>query len=307
MATERSQRTSWQPIASRRPSTASSPSIDMHVIAAEVKGLAGASGTETKDRDTNCRATKARPVSRQSVVVAVCRPVGRYSRRRLAAAAAAATLVILVVVGLVARPKLSWPSRVPPGAPPVCSDGDDVLEHFRERKLRWQQHRPWTAALHSKLVGYAFARSLGVETANVYFCGKLEDLPAQWPAAWGRRLVVKPLDGHSSTGVVLLQDGVDVRSGQIISGGTDYARTVGIFDGARVANVSAERRTALENASLFLWQVPTPRRCMRTCCMYTLLCTLPEACTALSVAATAPVRHGRRDARRSQRQHPGRL
>ena len=46
-------------------------------------------------------------------------------------------------------------------------------------------------AINSKMIGFAFAESLGVRTPQLRFCGgTLMDLPDTWPSDWGQNIVI---------------------------------------------------------------------------------------------------------------------
>ena len=80
----------------------------------------------------------------------------------------------------------------------------DFLKSLRQRKRRWlkrprylARHGLWQAALNDKLLGYVYARSVGVATPAVLFCSAdgFAALPARWPEHWGCCFVIKPLVG----------------------------------------------------------------------------------------------------------------
>ena len=70
---------------------------------------------------------------------------------------------------------------------------EDYLVLVQERLQRWHNRRydpnMWPLIINDKLLGYAFAHSIGVRTPRVLFCSAdgLAGLPAKWPAAWGPR------------------------------------------------------------------------------------------------------------------------
>ena len=77
--------------------------------------------------------------------------------------------------------------------------------------------------LHNKIMGQTFARLNGVRTPKILFCGRLSELPVVWPREWGSRFVCKPLWGHSSKGVLLLVNHVELGSGRRFRGRDDVA------------------------------------------------------------------------------------
>ena len=107
--------------------------------------------------------------------------------------------------------------------PAACSDDVNILSLMPERLTRWKSgDRGWASALENKIVGWAFARSLGVATPRILHCAsRPADLPPAWPSQWGARFVVKPLHGSSALGVLLLDGGVDRLSNRTVRGRDD--------------------------------------------------------------------------------------
>lgn len=102
----------------------------------------------------------------------------------------------------------------------VCSADDDFLHLMHNRGWRPDDWR--RSVLQGKIAGAAFARSLGVRTPRVLFCGSPTELPTAWPADWGEKFVCKPLAAYTAMrGVLLLQRGVDKLSGQRFRGRDD--------------------------------------------------------------------------------------
>lgn len=97
-------------------------------------------------------------------------------------------------------------------APALCPSDEDLLVQFSSARRSWAKPktRPWMAELQNRFVGAGFARSLGVRTPRIFFCGLLSDLPEVWPAEWGTDFVCKPQWGASSMGVLVLRRGVEV-------------------------------------------------------------------------------------------------
>lgn len=87
--------------------------------------------------------------------------------------------------------------------------------------------------LCNKVVSMAFARSLGVRTASLLHYGPISTLPEQWPKEWGRHIVVKPLNGHSSFGILLLVDGWDLLSRRHYRGRADVRGAYSNATGAK--------------------------------------------------------------------------
>lgn len=108
---------------------------------------------------------------------------------------------------------------------PTCPAQYDFLSLLRKRHADWsgqlylRSHNLWQAAVNEKRLGYAFAESVGVRSPRLLCCScELAALPGKWPAHWGRDFVVKPPNGHSGRGVLLLSNGVDIFSGQRFDG-----------------------------------------------------------------------------------------
>ena len=106
----------------------------------------------------------------------------------------------------------------------------DYLKYLRRRQYRWQNnmtylrhHGLWQAAIDDKLIGYLYARSVGVATPSVLFCDPrgYSALPLEWPASWGCCFVLKPLFGYNDFGILLIENGVDRFSGTRLRGRRD--------------------------------------------------------------------------------------
>ena len=87
-------------------------------------------------------------------------------------------------------------------------------EIVQKRKQRWMEgqkdHRyNFIQMINSKLGGYMYATKLGVHTPRVIFCGMAKEIPTNMKS-FGNKYVIKPLYGHSSRGVKVVKDGVDV-------------------------------------------------------------------------------------------------
>lgn len=110
-----------------------------------------------------------------------------------------------------------------------CPLFTDYLALVRKRQVKWLnashvvRHGLWQRAIDDKLLGYIFARSVGVATPSVLFCdprGPLV-LPDVWPTSWGCCFAIKPLYGYNDFGVMLIEDGVDRFTGAWIRGRED--------------------------------------------------------------------------------------
>ena len=98
--------------------------------------------------------------------------------------------------------------RVRPGqgVPSACLPQHDILRSLRLRQTRWLnvsytlKHNLWQRAIDDKLLGYVFARSIGVPTPSVLFCDDRgpSSLPDVWPKSWGCCFVIKPLCARGS-------------------------------------------------------------------------------------------------------------
>ena len=103
--------------------------------------------------------------------------------------------------------------------PAFCLDSEDVLGLTRKRFYKWhlpghsiepspyvKKHHIWQNLVNNKLIGSIFAAAHGVHAPRVLGCfpGGATKLPAKWPDSWGDHFVIKPLDGSSSKGVLLL-------------------------------------------------------------------------------------------------------
>jgi len=87
------------------------------------------------------------------------------------------------------------------GFPSPCARDEDILYLVRRRQHRWLNASYvldkglWQRAIDDKLIGYIFARSVGVATPSVLFCdprGPMA-LPDVWPQSWGCCFAIKPL------------------------------------------------------------------------------------------------------------------
>ena len=120
---------------------------------------------------------------------------------------------------------------------------EDYLVLVQERLQRWHNRRydpnMWPLIINDKLLGYAFAHSIGVRTPRVLFCSAdgLAGLPAKWPAAWGPRFAVKPLYGTNSDGVLLVSSGVDLISGRPVRGRADVQELYLARDWSKLAQI----------------------------------------------------------------------
>ena len=125
------------------------------------------------------------------------------------------------------------------GATSACLPKHDFLRHVRMRQGRWLNsthvlsHNLWQRAIDDKLLGYIFARSVGVPTPSVLFCddrGPMA-LPEEWPPEWGCCFVIKPLYGFNDFGVMLIENGVDRFTGTPLGGRADvieHMRATGV-------------------------------------------------------------------------------
>ena len=121
----------------------------------------------------------------------------------------------------------------------TCPREDDILYYLRRRQSHWLNtsyaltHGLWQRAVDDKLLGYIYARSLGVATPSVLFCdpqGPIA-LPETWPESWGCCFAIKPLYGFNDFGVMLVEHGVDRFTGAILGGREDvleHLRTQGV-------------------------------------------------------------------------------
>jgi hypothetical protein len=115
------------------------------------------------------------------------------------------------------------------GALSRCPRGQDFLVEIQARQGRWQNTTTlkatglWQAAINDKLIGFVYARSVGVRTPSVLGCypNGILGLPRRWPVRWGCCFVLKPLYGFNGVGVILVQNGVDRISGWPVRGKHD--------------------------------------------------------------------------------------
>jgi hypothetical protein len=130
-----------------------------------------------------------------------------------------------------------------PRYPGCRNPREDYLVLVQERLQRWHNRKydpnMWPLIINDKLLGYAFAHSIGVRTPRVLFCSAdgLAGLPAIWPAAWGPRFAVKPLYGTNSDGVLLVSSGVDLISGRPVRGRVDVQELYRARDWSKLAQI----------------------------------------------------------------------
>jgi hypothetical protein len=157
----------------------------------------------------------------QHLCGSICR--WRGVRNRYSGACTPTAALLLTAVAVFALD----PRPAPPPLTKLCPPREDFLSYVRDRDwlnaTNYPHGPPWVAAVQNKVLGAVFARSVGVRTPRVLFCGSLRDLPETWPSTWGGRFVCKPLWGHSSLGVLILIDGVDVSTGRPFAGRRDVA------------------------------------------------------------------------------------
>ena len=120
------------------------------------------------------------------------------------------------------------PNRIPPmpGRKSKCTEGKDFLYELQMRKDRWMdparvlKESLWQAAIDDKLIGYMYARSIGVATPSVLWCDVIgvHALPSLFPESWGCCFVLKPLHGYNSIGVSIIDHGVDRFTGWPVRG-----------------------------------------------------------------------------------------
>ena len=90
-----------------------------------------------------------------------------------------------------------------------CPTSQDFLYLLRKRQTRWLnasyvlEHGLWQRAIDDKLLGYIYARSVGVATPSVLFCDPRGPLflPEEWPTEWGCCFAIKPLYGFLTDGL----------------------------------------------------------------------------------------------------------
>ena len=124
------------------------------------------------------------------------------------------------------------PVRPGRGVVSTCPREIDFLRQLRLRQSRWldasyaTQRNLWQRAIDDKLLGYVYARSVGVRTPSVLFCDErgVSALPREWPEAWGCCFVIKPLYGFNDFGVMVIEDGIDRFTGTVLEGRDDVAR-----------------------------------------------------------------------------------
>lgn len=112
-----------------------------------------------------------------------------------------------------------------------CPKGEDYLVKLRERKRRWQNgtmSQIWQSAVDDKLIGYIYARSIGVRTPSVLWCNSrgYTALPLRWPKEWGCCFVIKPVYGYNDIGVMIVENGVDRFTGWPLRGREDAMKIV---------------------------------------------------------------------------------
>jgi len=89
------------------------------------------------------------------------------------------------------------------------------------RILRWEKARKdhrynFLQMINCKLGGYMYATKLGVRTPHILFCGMAKEISKNM-RLFGNKYVIKPLKGHSSRGVKVVKDGVDVLNDKPVS------------------------------------------------------------------------------------------
>lgn len=125
------------------------------------------------------------------------------------------------------------------GIPSACLAQQDYLRYVRLRQARWLntsyvlRQNMWQRAVDDKLMGYIFARSIGVPTPSVLFCDDRgpQALPEVWPEEWGCCFVIKPLYGFNDFGVMLVENGYDRFTGMPLGGRADvinHLRATGV-------------------------------------------------------------------------------
>lgn len=95
---------------------------------------------------------------------------------------------------------------------------------MRKRRYRWGEvknknktdYLGFAWMINHKLGGYLYATKLGIRTPQILFCGLAKDLPTK-VASFGNKYVVKPLRGYAAQGVKVINNGVDVLSGEKVS------------------------------------------------------------------------------------------
>lgn len=90
---------------------------------------------------------------------------------------------------------------------------------LKERRARWRKddHKyNFLQMIDDKLGGYIYATKLGIRTPRVLFCGKAKDI-SQNMHLLGNKYVIKPLKGHSSRGVKVVKDGVELLTKERVS------------------------------------------------------------------------------------------
>jgi len=106
------------------------------------------------------------------------------------------------------------------------ADGGDAIAgdaecpwrlRLKKRVRRWKNSTtaPWQSLVNDKLGGYAFARSIGVRTPEIYACS--EGVPQLDGAAWKDNFVSKPLDGYNSQGILIAKNGKTLHDGKSVS------------------------------------------------------------------------------------------
>lgn len=107
-----------------------------------------------------------------------------------------------------------------------CRPGEDFLYELQMRQDRWRNpvrvlsNSIWQAAIDDKLIGFIYARSIGVHTPAVLWCDSrgVSALPRKWPATWGCCFAIKPLYGYNAIGIMLVDHGVDILTGWPVRG-----------------------------------------------------------------------------------------
>jgi hypothetical protein len=130
---------------------------------------------------------------------------------------------------------LREPGHIAPrGYRSSCPKNEDFLIELQKRHRRWsslkyvKRKSLWQAAIDDKLIGYMYARSIGVHTPSVLWCnaGGLSALPMKWPKRWGCCFAIKPLHGYNDIGVMLIDHGVEQFSGWPLRGRSDVLKLV---------------------------------------------------------------------------------
>lgn len=86
-----------------------------------------------------------------------------------------------------------------------CGKDTEFNALVQRRQRRWKDGQYivrrglWQAAIDDKILGFVFARKLGIVTPDVLFCHSkgYSMLPEAWPRTWGCCFVIKPLYGFN--------------------------------------------------------------------------------------------------------------